>query len=49
MARLVPVEEKPKVDLQEVLAQTRAFRKERPLRISPEEIKEWINEGRECE
>jgi prevent-host-death family protein len=47
VARLVPVEEKPKADLQEVLAQTRAFRKAHPLGgIS---IKELINEGRDDE
>jgi prevent-host-death family protein len=47
VARLVPVEEKPKADLQEVLAQTRAFRKAHPLGgIS---IKELINEGRDSE
>lgn len=44
VARLVPVEEKPKVDLQQVLAETRAFRKAHPL--NGMSIKELINEGR---
>lgn len=44
IARLVPVEEKPKLDLQQVLAETRAFRKAHPL--GEHSIKELINEGR---
>jgi prevent-host-death family protein len=44
IARLVPVKEKPTVDLQQVLAETRAFRRAHP-RGEPS-IKELINEGR---
>jgi prevent-host-death family protein len=44
VARLVPVEEKPRVDLQQVLADTRAFRKAHPLQGLS--TKELINEGR---
>jgi prevent-host-death family protein len=44
VARLVPIQEKPPVDLQQVLAETRAFRKAHPL--DGVSIKELINEGR---
>lgn len=44
VARLVPVQEKHPVDLQQVLAETRAFRKAHPL--GELSIKELINEGR---
>jgi len=44
VARLVPFEEKPTPDLQQILEETRAFRKAHPLDgIS---IKDLINEGR---
>src|SRR5438132_12505469 len=44
VARLVPIEEKPKPDLQQIAAETRAIRKAHPLNgIS---IKDLINEGR---
>jgi prevent-host-death family protein len=44
VARLVPIEEKPKPDLQQIAAELRAFRKAHPLNgIS---IKDLINEGR---
>jgi prevent-host-death family protein len=44
VARLLPLEEKPEADLQQVLAETRAFRKAHPLRGLS--IKELINQGR---
>lgn len=44
IARLVPVEAKPSVDRQQLLAATRAFRQAHPLGgLSPKEL---INEGR---
>jgi prevent-host-death family protein len=44
VARLVPVEAKPPVDRQQLLAETRAFRKAHPL--GGLSLKELINEGR---
>jgi prevent-host-death family protein len=44
VAQLVPIEEKPKPDLEQVLADTRAFRKAHPLEGLS--IKDLINEGR---
>jgi antitoxin (DNA-binding transcriptional repressor) of toxin-antitoxin stability system len=44
VARLVPIQEKPPVDLKQVLAETRAFRKAHPL--GGVSVKELINEGR---
>jgi prevent-host-death family protein len=46
VARLVPVEEKPRTDVRQVVEEIRRFRKERPLRLSVGEIKEMISEGR---
>jgi prevent-host-death family protein len=47
VARLVPIEEKPKPDVRQAIAEIRAFRKQRPFRgFSVHEIKELINEGR---
>jgi prevent-host-death family protein len=44
IARLVPVAEKSRPDLQQILAETRAFRKAHPL--NGLSIKELIDEGR---
>ena len=44
VAKLVPIEEPSQPDLQQVLAETRAFRKAHPL--GGVSIKELINEGR---
>jgi prevent-host-death family protein len=47
VAKLVPIDDKPKPDLQKVLEETRAFRKAHAGQgITIAEIKEWINEGR---
>jgi prevent-host-death family protein len=46
VARLVPMEEKPRSDVRRAIEEIRRLRKERPLRLSVEEIKEMINEGR---
>lgn len=47
VARLVPIDDKPKTDVRQAIAEIRRFRKERPLgRVTVAEIKEWINEGR---
>lgn len=46
VARLVPLEEKPRTDVRQVIEEIRRFRRERPLRMSVAEIKEMINEGR---
>jgi prevent-host-death family protein len=47
VAKLVPVEDRPKPDVRQVIADIRAFRKQRPLGgLSIAEIKELINEGR---
>ena len=46
VARLVPIEDKRRTDLRQVVKEIRQFRKERPLRLSVGEIKEMINEGR---
>jgi prevent-host-death family protein len=44
VARLVPIEEKPKPDLRQVADELRAFRKAHPL--NGLSIKDLINEGR---
>jgi prevent-host-death family protein len=47
VAKLVPLEEKPEVDVREVIKEIRRFRKQRPLGgLSVAELKELINEGR---
>jgi prevent-host-death family protein len=46
VARLIPLEEKPQTDVRQVIEEIRRFRRERPIRMSVDEIKEMINEGR---
>ncbi len=47
VAKLVPIEEKPKADLRRVIDEIRRYRKERPPGgLSVGEIKELINKGR---
>jgi prevent-host-death family protein len=46
VARLIPLEEKSQTDVRQVIEEIRRFRRERPIRMSVDEIKEMINEGR---
>jgi prevent-host-death family protein len=46
VTRLIPLEEKPQTDVRQVIEEIRRFRRERPIRMSVDEIKEMINEGR---
>jgi prevent-host-death family protein len=46
VARLIPLEEKPQTDVRQVIEEIRRFRRERPILMSVDEIKEMINEGR---
>ena len=47
VAKLVPIQEKPRADLRGVIEEIRRFRKERPLGdLTMAEMKEMINEGR---
>ena len=45
IARLVPLEEKGKPDIKQVIDEILEFRKSHPL--NDEELEEWINEGRQ--
>jgi prevent-host-death family protein len=48
VAKLVPIDERPRRDVQQAIADLLAFRKERAGRgLSVAEIKELINEGRD--